>query len=327
MSVFQADLVWGTALRAAIADMRKNQYLLEDAYKDLLKDPYLRKLYGLKEVERFKAFISKDIEVFVRHRPPDHIKFPYICIHVGGGDEDAPKDALGDSFQSENRSPESLGGAVSDNSTVLGPVTPLSFDSLTGTVTFGPGVDLIASKVFDTQFVIDTVNNKAYPIELVLDSSNLLIEPLPDGTNINLTNMQIKRTPNFLGAVRRSMWLWRTDTLELAATDGNECMYLFTLVMYILLRYKKQLWDMRNFAAATISHSALERLSSESDPNNVYAITINIRGRTELSAIESVQPLIGGIDTQIKIADMTSPPAVLQQEGPNPLWEGEGDPD
>src|SRR5271166_4990536 len=112
--IFQADLVHASALRVAIADMRRNQYLLEDAYSNLLTDPYLKKLYGLKEVERFKTFISKDIEVFVKHRPPDHIKFPYVCVVVGQADEDAAKDALGDSYQTEHISPAVLGGAVSD---------------------------------------------------------------------------------------------------------------------------------------------------------------------------------------------------------------------
>ena len=177
MSIFQADLIWTTALRAAIADMRRNQYLLEDAYSDLLTDPYLKKLYGLKEVERFKAFILRDIEVFVKHRPPDLVKFPCVCVTVGGAEEDAGKDALGDSFQDEHRDPATLGGARTDSHIIVGPVTPQSYDYLTGVMTFGNNVDLIKSNVFDSQFVYDSINNKFYCIDLVLDASNLMIEP------------------------------------------------------------------------------------------------------------------------------------------------------
>ena len=324
MSIFQADLIWSTALRAAIADMRKNQYLLEDAYSDLLTDPYLKSLYGLKEVERFKSFILKEIDVFVNHRPPDLIKFPCICINVGPAEEDAAKDALGDSFQDEHRDPATLGGARTDSNVIIGPVTPQSYDYLTGVMTFGPGVDLIASNVFDSQFVYDSINNTFYPIELVMDASNLLIEA---GSKPNLTNMYIQTAKRSLGQIRRSIWFWRTDSLELMATDANELMYLFTLVMYILLRYKKVLWQERNFGIATISHGPISRESGQDDPNNVYGMTINIRGRTAQTVIESIHPLIGGLDFELKIADMTSPPAVLEQEGPlTPLWEGEGDP-
>lgn len=322
MSILQPDLLWGTALRVAIADMRKNQYLLEDAYSDLIQDKYLKDFYGEKEVERFKAFIMKEIQVFIEHRPPDHIKLPYVCVKVGGAEEDTQKDALGDSYNQQTVDPATLGGAAVASPIIAGPTTPISYDSLTGTITFGNDVNLTTSGVYDTQFVYDTVNNKSYPIQLVLDDSNLLIEP---GSTPNLTGMLIKRTQDSIGQVRRSIWFYRTDSIELASSDGNEVMYLFTLIMYILLRYKKHLWDARNFAVSTISHSELYRISPNEDPNNVYGITIKVRGRTEQSVIESSKPILGGFNTELKIADMTSPESV-QESQPFPLWDGEGDP-
>ena len=321
MSIFQTDLVFYSAFSAALADLRRNVFVIDDAYSNLRTDPFLRKLYGEKEVERLKNFLTKEISIFVEHRTPDLAKFPSISIRCGGGHESEDKDALGDSFQQERVDPDTLGGAYAENSIIIGPVTPQSYDPLTGTITFSNDIDLSASNVFDTQYVYDSVNQKYYHIELVLDSSNLLIEP---NSKPNLTNMLITKSKKSLGHVRRSIWFWETNSIDLMATSGTDVMYLFTIVMIILVRYKKQLFDARNYAASSISYSELMRISPQDDPNNVYGRTITIRGRVENNAIESTHPLIGGVNMDFKIADMTSPQAVLNSEI-DPLWIGEGD--
>jgi len=323
MSIFQADLIFYTAINAALADMRRNTFLMDDAYSNLRTDPLLRKAYGEKEVERFKAFLAKEIAIFTQFRPPDQIKFPCIVIKLGGGEEDAGKDALGDSYGSENVNPATLGGAFNESNVVMGPLTPKLFDPLTGTMTFGSGINLITSNIFDTQFVYDSVNEKSYPITLVLDSSNLLIE-LPAGAKPNFTNMMITRQKESYGSIRRSIWVYETHSLELMATDATELLYLYTTMMYILGRYKKHLWQERNFTIATISYSPLYRVDTQDDPNNVYAREISIRGRVEQNWIESTRPLISGVNTELLIADMKSPEAILpivENQG----WRGEFD--
>jgi hypothetical protein len=325
MSIFQPDLLWYTALKAGLADMRQNTFLMEDAYSQLASDSYMKALYGQKEIERFKAFLAREIAVFTEFRVPDIVKFPAIVIKIGGGNEDGPKDALGDSYQEELVNPATLGGAFNASPVVLGPVTPQSFDPLTGTMVFGPNVNLIASQVFDSQYVFDVKNKKAYPITLVLDQATLLIDPPALGDNPDFTNMLIQKTPNSYGHIRRSIWVWEQHSLELMATDATELLYLFTIVMYILMRYKKQLWDARNFAASTISYTEVYRVSDQSDPNNVYGRQLTIRGRVEHSVIESTQPILGGLNAELLIADMSSPEGVLpqvEQQG----WKGEEDP-
>jgi hypothetical protein len=74
-----------------------------------------------------------------------------------------------------------------------------------------------------------------------------------------------------------------------------------------------------------MSYSPLYRVTAQEDPNNIYAREITIRGRVEQSFIESTRPLIGGINTELLIADMKSPESILPQvEGQN--WKGQNDP-
>lgn len=321
MSIFQADILWYTAIEAAIQDIRKNKFVLDDAYSSLVCDPYMKKLYGQKELENFKAFIDKKIYIFVQHRPPDQSVFPCIEIRIGGGQEDAPKDALGDSYQQDIVDPATLGGVFKTPQILLGPVTPESYDKLTGQMTFGDDVDLTKSNIFEGQFIYDEINKKAYEIMLVIDSSNLMIE---EGSNPNLTGMTVRTTQNAVGHTRRSIWCWETHTLGLYASKANEVLYLWTIIMYALGRYKKTLWEARNFQISTVSYSEIYRASSEGDTNNLYARDISVRGRVEHSWIESTTPLIDGINMDLLIGEMKSPDGVLpvvEKQG----WEGEGD--
>lgn len=321
--IFQADLLFYTALKAGLIDIRKNKFLIDDAYSNLLTDPLLASLYGQKEIENFRAFLDKKIDVYTEHRFPDQAKFPCIVIKLGGGQEDAPKDALGDSYQQENVDAGSLGGLFPSPRILAGPITPIEYDSMTGQVTFGDDVNLTISNVFEGQYVYDEVNQQSYQIALVIDDSNLLLEP---GSKPNLTGITIRPSQNQVGHTVRSIWAWETHTLTMLATTANEVLYLWTLVMYILGRYKKTLFDARNFAVSTVTYSEIYRASPDGDPNNLFGRDVSVRGRVEHSVIESTSQLIDGLSLELDIADMISPAGVLpvvERQG----WKGEGDPE
>jgi hypothetical protein len=195
---------------------------------------------------------------------------------------------------------------------------------MTGQVTFGEDVNLTKSNVYEGQYVYDEVNKKAYQIQLVINDATLLLE---EGLNPppNLTGMTIRPTQNLVGHTRRSIWAWEKVELELFASDAVEVLYLYTIVMTMLIRYKKNLWDARNWAIASVSYSDLQKASPPDDPNNLYGRTISVSGRVEHSAIESTTPLLDGVSSEIRIDDMKTPDAILDQVE-HQGWEGEEDP-
>lgn len=321
--IFQTDLIWYSSLMAALADLRKNRFILEDAYSNIMCDPYLKDAYGKKEVDNFKAFIDRKIHIFTQHRLPDQATFPSIVIRMGPGDEDKPKEALGDSFQQEKVDPSTLGGIFPAPMVLVPACTPEHYDPLTGQVTFGDDVNLTKSNVFEGQYVFDEVNKKSYQIQLVIDDSNLLLE---EGLNPspNLTGMTIRPSQNLVGHIRRSIWVYEKIELDLFATEAVEVLYLYTIVMTALIRYKKTLWDARNWAISTVSYGDVYKASAEDDPNNVYGRTLSIQGRVEHSAIESTAPLIDGVSTEVRIDDMKTPDAILD-EVEKQGWSGSED--
>lgn len=322
--IFQTDLIWYSSLMAGLADLRKNRFVLEDAYSNMMCDPYLKDAYGKKEIENFKAFLDRKIYVFTEHRLPDQATFPCIVIKVGPGDEDKAKDAMGDGYQQDKVDPATLGGVFQSPQILVPPCTPEDYDVMTGQVTFGEDVNLTKSNVYEGQYVYDEVNKKAYQIQLVINDATLLLE---EGLNPppNLTGMTIRPTQNLVGHTRRSIWAWEKVELELFASDAVEVLYLYTIVMTMLIRYKKNLWDARNWAIASVSYSDLQKASPPDDPNNLYGRTISVSGRVEHSAIESTTPLLDGVSSEIRIDDMKTPDAILDQVE-HQGWEGEEDP-
>lgn len=175
----------------------------------------------------------------------------------------------------------------------------------------------------------DSVNKKFYQIELVLDDNNLLIEA---GQSPNLKDMAIYRTPKISSGnvkhTKRSIWYWETHTFRLYSTDATELLYLFTLIIYVLNRYKKDLLDARNYQLSTYSYGEIYRASSPDDPNALFARDITLRGRVEHSYIENTSPILDGIIRELKIG--VNGEELKTNEGLRPIvekqgWKMEGD--
>jgi len=309
MAIFQADLILYSALNVALADMRRNTFVLDEAYGCVTQDPFLKDAYGQKEVERLKATLKKELHIFMGHRPVDMMKFPCYVIKIGGGQEDAAKDALGDSFQSEIVDATTLGGAFNETPNISGPITPINYDQLSGQLTFDEATNLDILNVYEGHYVYDSINNNYYDIKLVTSSATLLIEA---GSLPNLTNMYITRKKNSIGHTKRSIWAYETHTIDIYATDATEVIYMWTILMYLLGRYKKQLLDARGFSVSTLGYSEIYKVNEE-DPNNLFGRSVTIKGRVEHTWIESSAPVLEGLGFDLKIIDMQTAPAVQNQ--------------
>jgi hypothetical protein len=318
--IFQSDLVLMSTIQLGLNDLRRNNFLLDEAFGSLVLDPYLAKMYGQKEIDRFQTFISKNIGLYVDHRPPDNGKFPCIVIKVGAGTEDTSREALGDSYQSELREPSYYKGAIATIPNILlGPVTPISYNMYTGLITFDPSVSLSKSNVFDTTcMIVDNINQKSYPIALVMSDNSLQIAT--GIQNINLTGMTITPVNQQLANTIRSLWMYENHTISMYASEATEVIYLFNIVFYILQRHKLHLLDRRNFAVSTMGYSEIYRASSPDDPNNLYGRDITLRGRVEQAVIESTTPLLLGIIPTIELDGIPQPDTIDPR---NQIWFGQ----
>lgn len=317
MGLFQADVILYTCLKLGLADLRRNKFLLEQAFEELASDVLYKDQYGKKEQERIAALLDKQIMVYSSHRPPDSAKYPCFVIKLGGGQEDSGRESLNDYPESEQVDSNTLGGAFPNEKIILEDLTPINYDKNTGIITFDHSVNLDSSRVFDGHFILDTVNNKKYPITLVLSSSQLMIDPVQ---NINLTNLKITTKDKNYSHSKKTLWFWESHQVEVWATDSVECIYLWNILMYILIRYKQPLLDNRGFSIGTYSYGPIQQYNPE-DPNSLYYREVTLRGRVAHSVITETKPLIGGISTGVGICGATSPEQLrelLSEQG----WSG-----
>lgn len=316
MGIVPSDVIFFTALHVAVSDLRKNLYLVDDMLSMFTSDPYLKKLYGKKEIDRFKNFLAtKEINILMEHRLKDMGQYPAIVIAIDPAQEDTGKAALGDSHTQESASPSATYGAFEDPQIVLGPITPVSYDKDTGIVTFealtdgsGPLVN-----VFEGQKVYDEKNKMAYEIQAVLDDFSLMIDT---DLKADLTGMTIRTISNQVIHTRKSIWYYETYRVAVLSTEPSEALFLYALVMYILGRYKKTLFEARGFEISTVSYGGLEN-NSPDDTNQLYGRVLTVRGRVEHSFIESTTEQIQGIGHNLLInpnvdEGLASPDSILE---------------
>jgi len=317
MGLFQADITLSVAIKLGLADLRRNKFLLWQAFEELANDPLYKDQYGKSEQERIAALLDRQIMVYSSHRPPDSAKYPCFVIKLGGGQEDSGRESLNDYPESEQVDSNSLGGAFPNEKIIAEDITPISYDKNTGIITFNSATDLDALRVFDGHFILDAINNKKYPITLVLGASELMIDPVQD---INLTNLKIVTKDKNYAHTKKTLWYWETHSIEAWSTDSVECIYLWNILLYILIRYKQPLLDNRGFSIGTYSYGPIQQYNPE-DPNSLYYREVTLRGRVAHTVITETKPLIGGISTGVGICGATSPEQlkeILSSQG----WSG-----
>lgn len=314
-----SDLYFTRVVQLMLQDVRKNRFLINDIVCDVTSDPILKDLYGQKEVEKFNLLVDKEIQVNVEHAI-DMAKLPAIAIRVGGGSEDASRtgDALSDGYRKEEVDASTLGGAFKSPRIILGPITPESYDYMTGKMVFSENTSL--ANVYDEMVVHDEINNKDYPIILVQDDATLFIEA---GSRPNLTRMTIRGKSNTAINVRREYFTTEQVTFICAAVDPVEVLYLYQLLMYMIGRHRLNFFETKNFRTSTLNYSPIYKAIEE--PNVVFARDITVNGTVEHSFIESTSRPIDGSKPDVRIADAGKTPAALVAQVSGQGWKLEDD--
>jgi len=317
-----SDLYFTRVTQLMLKDLRKNRFLVDDILCDVTGDELLKDLYGAKEVEKFNLLVDKDIQINVEHAV-DHAKLPAIAIRVSGGSEDTSRtgDALSDGYRTDRVDAKSLGGIYKTPRIILGPVTPESFDYLTGKMTFPESVSL--ARVFDEMMVYDEVNKKAYPIVTVMNDFTLFIDPPKERPN--LTGMTIRGKDESAIHVRKEYFTTEQVTFICAAKDPVEVIYLYQIMMYLIGRHRLNFFETRNFRNTTLQYSPIYKLTAPDDPNFVFARDITLNGTVEHNYIESTSRPLDGSSPDVRIADMKTPDALIAQAS-GQGWSGEEDP-
>lgn len=319
MGVLPSDIVIKTAIEAALADLRKNNWILDDVFGDLGEDRLSQHDYGWKFVQRAKEwFLNNNIEVYQQARI-DTPKIPCITVVNMGTAEKLEAAALSDEGGLiEEIDPMAITKRIQK---VLTEFTPVAYDPVEGFVTLPQ--TLTTEDLAPGQFLV-TRTNKAYVIEQVLDLSTIKIK---SGIKDNLTDCYIAPATSIWNLHRGITFLNETYSIGIhAQSDINQAIWLRSLMIYILMRYKEPYLDRRGVELSTFSVGAIDINSEFRGAELVWSCYFSMTFKSELTFIEFAAPKIQQVRGGIRIMDGPKTPDEMFQYAERQGWKMEADP-
>lgn len=245
LGIFQTDVAIQAGIEAALADLRANPWLLDYAFAYLVRDTLTAAKYGAKERDKAKQwFLNNDIPVVMDYRAWDAPKYAMISVSIVDSVE--AETTLGD----VNHDPQEETEA--ENRALTSTFTP-RYDASTGTVTLPSNLDIVVSTGME---VVDR-RGVAHPITSVESATTIVLTP---GLVVDLTSCYIRSiSPRFLTQLESLNFKESVRIGAHVKGDPIELLWLFSIMKFILLRYKQTFFEGRNFERSTIAWSAMAK--------------------------------------------------------------------
>jgi len=317
MSIFPGDLIIKTAIELALDDLRKNPWIIEDIFKVMVTNPYLKKKYGWKEVERAKEFLlNNNIPVYMKYRL-DKQEFPSISIAINNSNEDKSLATLGDLDDCvEEYTPSQIGQPISY---IVPPFIPSSYDKVSGIIEVPTDVEeykyigegmVVASPTSGIGFVIiEKAGNNGFRIASGSD--------LPSG--------ELAIVPRFQTYRARRERIISQETYHIGChTEGDPSTLLFvhSAVKYCLLRYRESLLEFNGFELSTISSTDMIK-NDAFGAENIYSRFIVLSGQAVESWVKTPYRKIEAVDIIDREEKFERGIQVISQDAPDGVGDDE----
>jgi hypothetical protein len=305
VGIFQSDLIIRTALVAALADMRANPWLLDYVFASLKKDALTQAAYG-KEVRNAKNwFLHNDVKIVMNTQLNAGAKFPCISIELGSSGEVPEEATLGDVHYTPRED------VIGPRPNLCDAFTPTSWDPASATLVLPLGtaqqLDLAEG------LVVVTAAGAEYRVDAVLNARTAVLG-CPVGTNVDFRAAVIRgAAPSMVQHVESSSF---AESFSIGIhVHGRPVLlvYLHSIVVFCLLRYKEVLLEQRGFERSTFSSSEAAR-NAFFGKENVFSRYINLSGRVRQYWPKFIGPKITSVAAVLGIADGPDTDIVL-----NPL--------
>jgi hypothetical protein len=327
MSIWQGDVFFRRIIELILRDVRQNPWLIDDILSDFVTDSMLSGIYGQKEIENAKKWISdNEVSVFLPHRI-DFEKMPCVTIAIGSNSEDRSLARMADMTNTvETLQPTQIGKVVPY---IVSPFSYVSYNQSTGFFEVPESVNLLI--IQPGMVAINPQNGMGF---IVTNKNNdgFFIAP---GTIINFSTVGI--IPEYrIYKARREVATFQ-ENISIGCHvhgDPNALLWLYSVMMYGLLRYREGLIESRNFQISTIQTTDMIRNDAfQNFGENVYSRFITITGQVENTwvkapkrVIEAIN-IVEGIDAGLIMInqDNGEVPEIIDSE--EEIWVAKTDPE
>lgn len=296
MGILATDVLLKTMMEGALADLRKNNWIVDDIFADLAADPLAKGDYGFKEVMQAKEwFLGNNIDVYLTNRI-DTPRFPCITIVKLSSREMQERASMSDDFEMEEVEPD---GITKQVQRVYAQFTPKAFDRAKGILTLPDGLN--TNKMLGGQFLVSKKTGKAYVINKVLSDNQFQIAA---NTSDDFTEAYVAPPTSLWNLQKELTFLEESFAVGIhAESDLNQAIWMRQLVQYIFLRYKEAYLERRGFELSTFNVGSIDINPHFNGTEMVYTCMMNISGQVEANFVKYAAPKLQGVRGGIRIAD------------------------
>lgn len=268
-----------------IEELGKNPWLIEDVLSDVVTDPLLSEIYGQKEVDNAKEwFKNNKIAVVMKYRK-DQMQFPCVTIAMGSSSESESDARLADqSTEVEELTPEKINKPIPY---VIKPFPVTSY--ALGVMALPEDADL--STLAKDMLLMDPATGDAFPIKSI-SNAGVEIEGAPA---LTATKYGIIPQYRYFRARREMATFTEAYTIgcHVGSGDPAPLLWLHSIVLYGLLRYRESLFEARGYQISSVSSTDFVRSTDfEIDRDAAFSRWINMSGKVENTWLKTPQRVI-----------------------------------
>lgn len=267
-----SDILIRNAVLIGLDDLRQNPWQLQLVFNGLLDDPFTKDLYGAKEISKaVNWFLKTNIPVIMDFTMTSSPSMPVIIISLDSSNE--AEASLGD----VHYVPGQLTEAEFEP---LGQKFSAQYNSVTGLVI--PSIPVIVNTkmvlvdktgvkypIIDSQLDVNGNENLLIQKGLTADFSECVLEWSDKRIRVNLESCNLKETYNI--------------TCN-AKGEPYYALYLYSIVLYSLMRYKKTLLEGRGFERSVISSTKMMTNNSlgPTGSENIWCRVLTVTGYSRM---------------------------------------------
>lgn len=307
MGILSADILIKTMLEAALLDLRKNAWIVEDIFGALANDFLASKDYGHKEVEAaVDWFLNNEIPVLLAYRIADSAPVPCISIAYNENSEAIERTSLADQRVTESFDPT---GIITSAKNLTPVFSVESYDPETGIIVVPSSINLV--NVRAGQYLVANKTNQAYVIYEITGNHSFKIK---EGVLENFSKSHIRTKYNTWNLEKEITFINESYTLGCHANGAGTCLWLWQIIMYALFRYKESYLEGRLFELSRVQSSAIQK-NNNFPADNVFSRYVTLSGVVPATWIKYAAPKIEVITGQVLIADGPD-------KSPKNAWDG-----
>ena len=274
MSLFLGDIRLRAMIELGLEDISKNDWLLNDILGDTISNPYLRERYG-NQIASCKEWLANNrINIFLSEQQADRLEFPAVVIELGPSNEKPEMKHMADfSVEYDTLIPNTINKPIPY---VLNP-TAGSYNSMTGVFSFNSNVNLNA--VSEGMVLVFPQNGVGYIVQGVTQANQV---NLLTGLDIPAGNYGIVPKYQVYQSKVGHTFMNESYRVTCHANDQQTLLWLHSIIVYSLLRYRQVLLEKDGYAESLINSGKIYPNGDYSDAGQIiWSRDIEITGQVE----------------------------------------------